>query len=135
VLVIVPLINYLRLHARSAFIRAGMAGAMGIGILTSLASYSRGALLGLLAMAFMLWIRSRRKFISLAVLGVALAVGLHFMPQAWWDRMNTIQHYQGGQFSRGSLIHLAGRLALGASSPADGSGISRHRQPGGYSFR
>jgi putative inorganic carbon (hco3(-)) transporter len=123
VLVIVPLINYLRLHARSAFIRAGMAGAMGIGILTSLASYSRGALLGLLAMAFMLWIRSRRKFISLAVLGVALAVGLHFMPQAWWDRMNTIQHYQGDNSAEDRLFIWRVGWLLALRHPLTGAGF------------
>lgn len=93
VLVLVPLMNYLRLQARYALIRFGFALAMAISILVVLASYSRGALLGLIAVAFVFWLKTKRKIISLVGVTVVLTAGLAFMPEKWWDRMNTIGHY------------------------------------------
>ena len=46
-LVTLPLMNYLRLHSAHALVRVGLLGAMGLTLLPVVASYSRGALLGL----------------------------------------------------------------------------------------
>ena len=94
VLVIVPMMNYLRLQSRHKLIQAGFVLAMSISILVVLASYSRGALLGLIAVAGVFWLRSKRKVTSLVALGCTLSLGLAFMPQKWWDRMHTISNYQ-----------------------------------------
>jgi len=94
VLVIVPLMNYLRLQSRYALIRAGFGLAIGLSILTVLASYSRGALLGVLAVGFAFWLKSKQKVLSLVVIGTGLLVGVLFMPEKWWERMDTIRHYQ-----------------------------------------
>jgi probable O-glycosylation ligase (exosortase A-associated) len=94
VLVLVPMMNYLRLQSRYPLIRFGFVAAIAISLLTSLASYSRGALLGLISVAFVFWLRTKRKVASLVALGCTLAAFLTLMPQKWWDRMNTIAHYQ-----------------------------------------
>jgi probable O-glycosylation ligase (exosortase A-associated) len=59
----------------------------------ALGSQSRGALLAIVAMATLLWWRSDKKamgLVSLVVVGAAL---LAFMPDTWWNRMDTIQTY------------------------------------------
>lgn len=57
-LVTLPLMNYLRLQSARHVVRIGLAGAMGLTLLATLASYSRGALLGLAAASVVLWLRS-----------------------------------------------------------------------------
>ncbi len=123
VLILVPLMVYLRSQARYPIIRLGFVIAIGLSILTALASYSRGALLGLFALLFALWLRSKHKVASLVVLGAALLVGVHFMPQTWWDRMYTLQDYQenGSALNRLYIWRVAWLLAK--SHPFTGVGF------------
>lgn len=127
VLVLVPLMNYLRLQSRYPLIRAGFMLAMGISFLTVLASYSRGALLGTMAVAFVFWLKSKRKIASLVALGCTLAAILAFMPQKWWDRMYTISHYQtqGSAVNRLYIWRVAWELAK--KHPLTGAGFHATR--------
>jgi probable O-glycosylation ligase (exosortase A-associated) len=123
VLVMVPMMNYLRLQSRYALIRFGFLLAIAMSVLTSLASYSRGALLGLVAVAFVFWLKSKRKLASLVALGCTLAAVLAFLPQKWWDRMYTIGRYQtqGSAQNRLYIWHVAWELAK--RHPLTGAGF------------
>ena len=89
-IMILPLLFYQWHIATNRNIRRGL---MVVGFLISMAvifTYSRGAFLGLTAMGAVFWLRSRAKLATaLLVLTVALAV-YSFVPQAWFDRMATI---------------------------------------------
>jgi probable O-glycosylation ligase (exosortase A-associated) len=90
----IPLIWYLRSQAQNRWVRHGLAASMVLTAIAAMGSQSRGALLAILAMGLFLWLKSRHKvatgFLMLLVVGV-LAANL---PQSWYDRMGTIQHYQ-----------------------------------------
>lgn len=61
---------------------------------SALGSHSRGAILAMVAMATMLWWRSRSK-VMLGLLMLAMApVGLSMMPAHWFERMETIRSYE-----------------------------------------
>jgi probable O-glycosylation ligase (exosortase A-associated) len=65
--------------------------------LTSIAAFgthSRGALLGMGAMAAMLWWKSRQKFLMTFFLAAGAATVYTLMPQEWFDRMSTIKTYE-----------------------------------------
>jgi putative inorganic carbon (hco3(-)) transporter len=89
-IMILPLLFYQWHVAVNRHVRRGL---LVMGFLISLAvifTYSRGALLGLSAMGAVFWLRSRAKLATaLLVLAVVLAVYC-FAPQAWFDRMATI---------------------------------------------
>jgi putative inorganic carbon (hco3(-)) transporter len=89
-IMILPLLFYQWHIATNRYLRRGL---MVMGFLISMAvifTYSRGALVGLSAMGAVFWLRSRAKLATaLLVLTVALAVYV-FVPQAWFDRMATI---------------------------------------------
>ena len=88
--IILPLINYLRLNSARQYMRHGLLVAMALCMLGILGSYSRGGLIGLLAVGGVLWLRSSRKLtLSLAVGAVAI-VGIQFLPPQWMDRMTSI---------------------------------------------
>lgn len=92
--VLMPMLYYLRQTEPRAWLRHGLTVAMAACAFSILGSQSRGALLGLLAMAFFLGLKSKhpvRTSLALVVLGV-VAVG--FMPESWTSRMDTINAYQ-----------------------------------------
>jgi putative inorganic carbon (HCO3(-)) transporter len=90
---IIPLMRFLQLHVTSAWIKRGLLGSMLLCAAAALGSQSRGALLAIVAMATVLWWRSEKKFVGLvSLLAVAIALAA-FMPDTWWNRMDTIQTY------------------------------------------
>lgn len=90
----IPLMRFLQLQLSRAWHRHAMTGAMLLTAVTVLGTYSRGALLALLSMAFFLWVKGRNKLVyGAALLGVGL-VALPFMPEQWWGRMETIKTYE-----------------------------------------
>jgi len=92
--VLMPMLYYLRQTETQAWLRLGLAAAMVACAFSILGSQSRGALLGLLAMAFFLGLKSKypiRTSLALLVLG---AVVIGFMPDTWTSRMDTMQTYQ-----------------------------------------
>ena len=123
-LVVLPLMNYLRMQSRHRLVRVGLAVAMGLTLLAVVASYSRGAFLGLAAVVVVLWLRGRAKLISGAVMGVALAGAIAFMPPQWAERMSTINTYQEDASATGRLVlwEISWRLAL--ARPLVGTGFT-----------
>jgi probable O-glycosylation ligase (exosortase A-associated) len=122
-LVSLPLMNYLRLQSRYRVVRAGLAAAMGLTLLAVLASYSRGALLGLGVMVAFLWRNSPNKLAFGVVLAAVVGGGVAFMPDRWMDRMNTIETYQqdGSAMERLVMWSTAWKLAL--ANPLTGAGF------------
>ncbi|MGI9433258.1 MAG: putative O-glycosylation ligase, exosortase A system-associated [Geminicoccaceae bacterium] len=93
-LLAVPLMNYLRMQSRQRWMQIALMGAMIMTVLAVLATYSRGGLIGLLAMGAFLWWRSRSRTIALVGL-LVLAVGLYSVtPDSWKQRMGTIETAQ-----------------------------------------
>lgn len=76
------------------FIRQGGYLAMLLCAASALGSQSRGALVAILAMASVLWWRSRSKLSIGLVLMMAALVALPMLPDSWFERMDTIRTYQ-----------------------------------------
>jgi probable O-glycosylation ligase (exosortase A-associated) len=92
--IIIPLMYYLLQASTSRLVRAGLLIAMPLCAVSVLGSYSRGALLAILAMSLLLWLRARRKVMTAVALVAFVAVAFPFMPEKWTERMNTIETYQ-----------------------------------------
>lgn len=93
-LMTMPLFRYLQLQATNVWIKRGLGIAMLLCAASILGSQSRGALLGILSVAAFFWWKSPYKLSSTVFVGIIGAMILLFMPQTWWDRMNTIQNYE-----------------------------------------
>lgn len=136
---VIPLIRFLQLTTGSRWLQRGLLVAMVLCAAAAIGSYSRGALLAVGAMAGVMWWRSDKKMVGIAVLvfvGVAL---LSFMPEQWWVRMDTIATYTedssaGGRinawwmafnlakanfFGGGFMIYKPDVFALYAPNPLD----------------
>ena len=82
--------RYLQLVSSKRWVRLALGVAMALTALAALGSQSRGALLAIVAMAALMWVRSEHKAVSGIVI-VALAASLvAFMPGTWDARMQTI---------------------------------------------
>lgn len=100
---IIPLMYYLFLNAEKRYIRWGMIGAMVLCAFAALGSYSRGALVGIAAMVFFLWLKSPKKLLTGGVLAMLIPVAFVFMPEQWFTRMDTIQTYEQDASAMGRL--------------------------------
>ncbi len=99
----VPLIAYLFFQEKRRWVRYGLGGAMFFCGLAIVGSQSRGALIGVIAMAAYLWFRSRRKAMVGVLLIVVGVTVLLLMPDAWWERMGTIGGYQQDESAQGRI--------------------------------
>ena len=122
-LVMLPLMNYLRTQSAHRIVRIALLGAMGLTLMAVLSSYSRGALIGLGAMSGVLWLRSNSKIIFGAVMVGALVGALSFMPQQWYDRMNSIGSYQQDDSAEGRINIWMASLAMAEARPLLGGGF------------
>ncbi len=96
-----PLMHYLQLIANNRWVRHLLSVIMLLTLAAIIGTYSRGALLALSTMGFFMWLRSSKK-LPVAVAAVVCIVGvLSFMPQHWFDRMNTINSYEEDESASG----------------------------------
>jgi putative inorganic carbon (HCO3(-)) transporter len=102
-IVVIPLMNYLRLVAVRRVIRWALMALMLLSAVAALGTQSRGAFLAIAAMALVLWLRSSRKLLSATFIGALAAALLAFMPDSWTDRMRTIQTYEEDSSAMGRL--------------------------------
>ena len=122
-LVTIPLMNYLRMHARHRLVRIGLMAAMVLTLFAVVGTYSRGAFLALGAVTLLLWWRSRRKVIGGAVIVACVAAAITFMPAAWVARMNSIETYQEDASATTRLKLWEASFRLAVDRPLVGSGF------------
>jgi putative inorganic carbon (hco3(-)) transporter len=100
---LLPMARYVHLHGPNRWARHLALGTMLILPLTILGSHSRGAFLGVGAMALLLWLKSERKVVNGILLVSIGFAALSFMPAEWWARMETIQTYETDNSALGRI--------------------------------
>jgi probable O-glycosylation ligase (exosortase A-associated) len=100
---LIPMLHFLQLQIKQGWGRHVMSIIMLLCAASALGSQSRGGMLALSAMGAVLWWRSPRKGGATIALLAVLVLILPMMPDAWWDRMNTIQSYEEDASSMGRI--------------------------------
>lgn len=99
----IPLIYFLQLQVVKKAWRTILSIVMLLCAVSAFGSYSRGALLAIIAMGGMFWWRSPRKGeVAIFILIVAVAM-IPMLPEQWWERMDTISEYQTDGSAMGRL--------------------------------
>jgi probable O-glycosylation ligase (exosortase A-associated) len=108
-LMTLPLLRYLQLQAENKWVKRALLASMFLCAVSILGTQSRGAFLGIMAIGLFFWWKSSQKLATTAMVAIVGAVIMFFMPQTWWDRMNTIQTYQedGSAMGRINAWHVA----------------------------
>jgi probable O-glycosylation ligase (exosortase A-associated) len=94
IVTVLPILNYLRLYSGSRYIRYGLLSAIVLCVINVLGSYSRGGVVALAVLAIAFWLRTKKKLIYPIAAVIVIVPALHFMPDAFWERMSTIDSYQ-----------------------------------------
>ena len=102
-IMIVPLMRYLQLQQTKRWAILSLGFAMAFTIITVLGSYSRGALLGMSVMGVFLWIKSTKRYSAALYVIPFLMIAVSFMPDQWWQRMETIGTYSEDRSAQGRI--------------------------------
>jgi len=117
--VALPMIWYLRSQVTNKWLSLGLLGIVVFTAISAMGSYSRGALLGGVAMLLFLWLKSPKKAqtgLAVLLMGVLIA---GVMPEAWYARMDTINEYHEDSSALGRInawnfaINIANSHVLG----------------------
>ena len=122
-LVALPLMNYLRMQSAHRLVQLGLMFAMGMTLLGSIGSQSRGALVALAATACVLWWRSKSKVISGVMIIACIGAVLNFMPASWEERMQTITNYEEDASAMGRVRIWEASWLLALDNPLTGTGF------------
>jgi probable O-glycosylation ligase (exosortase A-associated) len=124
ILMVIPLMNYLRVQSAQVWIRVGLLAAMLLSVLAVIGTYSRGGFIGLVVLGGMIWLRSRHKLASLVLVGSSVALVMQVAPPAWLDRMSTIQTAdQADDSFKSRLVAWQTYLAAAQDRPLTGAGL------------
>ncbi|MDQ1830158.1 putative O-glycosylation ligase, exosortase A system-associated [Massilia scottii] len=100
---IIPIMFYLYMSAEKKWIRWGMAASIMLCSFAALGSYSRGALVGIAAMLFFLWLKSPKKVLLGGLMVLMVPFAIAFMPDKWSTRMETINTYKEDSSAMGRI--------------------------------
>jgi putative inorganic carbon (HCO3(-)) transporter len=114
-----PLIWYLSRQVKNKLLTLGLTFVTAMTAVSAVGSYSRGALVGGVAMMFFLWCHSKKKAQTAVILIAVIALIAVVMPSAWFDRMDTINEYHEDGSAQGRInawrfaINIASTFPLG----------------------
>jgi probable O-glycosylation ligase (exosortase A-associated) len=100
---LLPVMNYLRMHTRMPLVRTGMSIAIGFQILMILGSKSRGAAIALAITLGIFLLRSRNKIVYAVIGVIVVGAALKFMPESYFERLNTINNLDADDSFQGRV--------------------------------
>lgn len=121
--IVVPLMRFLQMQSANRWVRWGLGLGMALCAVAVIGSYSRGGLLAIAGMGLFLWLKSSNKLvigIAVVVLGTLL---FRFMPDAWFEKMDTIQTYQQDASAMGRINAWYFAINLANDRPVVGGGF------------
>jgi putative inorganic carbon (HCO3(-)) transporter len=120
---ILPLMFYLTTTNPRRSLRYPMFVLMGFTGLSVLGTHSRGALLAGVAMVGMLWLKNRYKIRTALALLALLPALLFFMPDEWWERMQSIRDFRQDSSAMGRINSWGFAIRLALDKPLVGGGF------------
>ena len=120
---LLPLMVYLRSQLDNPILKHMMIGMILLTLAAVLGTHSRGALVTLVAFGGYLWLQSRHK-LTLGLIGAAAMIPLlMFMPQKWFDRMQTIAEAGADESFMGRVAAWEINFRLAVDNPVTGVGL------------
>lgn len=126
---VLPLMRYLQLRA------SGKAGRIALGILmlltgiATLGTYSRGGLIALAVVSAALFVKGRRKLVTLAIVLMVAFTAYHFMPAQWMERMDTLHHAEQTDSAQTRIQSWEFATNVALHRPLVGGGFEVYESP------
>ena len=102
-LICIPLLLIWQKETLNPWFKKGILLSIPIIYAASLSSWSRGALLTMVALTLMLIWHSKRKYLAIPLAFVGAFFVKDYLPQEWFGRMNTIETYQKDASAMGRI--------------------------------
>lgn len=122
-IMILPLFYFLSTQTSSRWIRWGLTAAMAPIVVAVLCTYSRGDFLALAVVLVAFWLKAKRRLVTGTIALAVLVAALAFLPETWYDRMATIDHYEQDESAQGRLNSWLYALRLAGDRPLTGGGF------------
>lgn len=122
--VLLPLIDYLRRTSREKAVRLACLGGIALTIVAILGTYSRGALVALGVAAIVYGFRSRFGALLLIPAAALAVMAPSLLPAGWSDRMSTIQSYDQDASFEGRRAAWKTSANIAAARPLTGGGFA-----------
>ncbi len=122
-IMLLPLMRYLQLRANKIWMRVGLIASMVLTVIAILGTQSRGALVGIVAMALFLILKSRKRFILLVMMALMIPLAFSIMPETWFERMRTIETYQIDKSAQGRFRAWTYAIDVARERPFVGGGF------------
>jgi probable O-glycosylation ligase (exosortase A-associated) len=118
-----PFVWYLMTTSTKRWLKICLGLSLVLFALAILGTQSRGALISLLAMAFVLGLKSKRPVRASMVILLLVVLGIGFMPDSWTNRMDTIQEYRGDTSAMSRIYTWITMWNLAVDRPFVGGGF------------
>ncbi|BDD87617.1 O-antigen ligase family protein [Desulfofustis limnaeus] len=135
VCIVLPMCFYLVGESTNFMIKTIFIIAMVLLILAIIGTQSRGGALALAAVFLYLWLEGRKKFTGAVLLVSLVLVVLHYAPQEYFDRLDTIVDYQQEESAQGRLIAWKAAIRMMLEHPLTGVGSGHFPVKFGTEFR
>jgi probable O-glycosylation ligase (exosortase A-associated) len=123
-----PLYFFLAQTESKMWIKWFLAGLFVITIPAIFFTYSRGALIGLVAVVSLMLLQSKRRFALVPVVVLGLLLAVSFAPESWRERMDPTREGAVDASARSRLNSWAYARALAADYPLTGGGFATFTQ-------
>ena len=118
-----PLIYYLYEYSSLRLVRLGFLGAIPLMVLAVVATNSRGALVGLVAVGIWLVLNSTKKIKGLLIVAFLGSMMLYLAPDSWSERMDTIGSAEQDSSFMGRVAAWKVSSAIAVEHPVFGGGF------------
>ncbi len=119
----------------SKFVKVTFYGIFVLLILAVIGTQSRGASLALGVAMVYLVMKSRRKALALAAVGVLVAMVLLFAPDAYFDRMSSIKDYETEGSAQGRILAWKTAATMALDHPLTGVGAGHFGVMFGFKYK
>ena len=123
-IMVLPLLHFLALDVKRRWIRWSLIALLGLTVLAALCTYSRGGFVAIGVTLIAFWLRTKHRLLTGAAALGLMAAALTFLPETWYQRMETIGHYEQDASANERLTVWVYALRLAADHPLVGGGFN-----------
>ncbi len=99
----IPLLSLWFRETSNKIIKNGLTVAIPLCVASAVSSWSRGAFLALSVLALIMIWHSKRKYLIVPMILVGALIVVHLLPDAWFNRMETIETFQSDGSAMGRI--------------------------------
>ncbi len=127
VLINVPLLILWYRQTQNKWVKRGLMVAIPLHYVCAISSWSRGALLTMVAMTLFVLFKSKRKFLIAPIILIGAIAVINVLPKEWFDRMHTLETYEQDQSAQGRLTAWRDGWNFAIRHPFTGAGFEGWR--------